>query len=102
MAITLQSGLILVAIHKNTRRVARSETSGSTDSLTGIACRPDTTPVITIAHVVPQALRLTDFVSRPASPNVDPEGFHCIPVSGLRTVLVNAARDGRVGVPREF
>src|SRR5439155_24848226 len=59
---------------ENTRRVARSETSGSTGSLTGTACRPDTTLFITIALVVPQALRLTDFVSPPASPNVDPEG----------------------------
>src|SRR5438067_1111819 len=60
---------------ENTRRVARSETSGSIDSLTGTACRPDTTLVITIALVGPHALRLTDFVSPPASPNVDPEGL---------------------------
>src|SRR5438132_636045 len=58
---------------KNTRRVARSGTSGSTGSLTGTACRPATNLVITIAYGS-SALRLTDFGSRPASPNVDPEG----------------------------
>src|SRR5438270_5695688 len=84
---------------ENTRRVARSETSGSTGSLTGTACRPDTTLVITIALVGPHALRLTAFLSPPASPNVDPEGGACArsPVIRVRIPLGDRSGFGSSG-----
>jgi hypothetical protein len=56
------------------QKPARDATSGSPGSLTGTACGPATTHVITIAIVVPQGLRPTNVGSRFASPNADPEG----------------------------
>ena len=60
---------------ENTRRVARSGTSGSVGSSTGTACRPDTSVVTIIGGHFPHALRLTNFGFQPASPNVDTEGI---------------------------
>src|SRR5262249_9132252 len=59
---------------ENTRRLARSGTSGSAGSSTGSACRPDTSVVINIDGHLSDALRLANFGVRPASPNVDTEG----------------------------
>src|SRR5215470_6506841 len=58
---------------ENTRRLARSGTSGSAGSSTGSACRPDTSVVINIDGHLSDALRLANFGVRPASPNVDTE-----------------------------
>src|SRR5262249_16700541 len=76
-------------------------------AVTGSACRPDTTVVITIAVRESQALRLTDFESRSASPKIDtgscPAGATSNEIQQgsdrLTGVVDQAAKSASVGVP---